>query len=147
MDRILPYKPPLDELSHSGVKGMKWGVRNARPSSSGKAKLTPTEAAAAAKRFGDRGVNRINKRLRKGETVDRALKTETHIKTAKTIGLVVYGVIVAKNLIKRFGPSIASSIISKRGAKAAADILADSRGLTKYSAISLTFNAAKNLWE
>lgn len=25
-------KPPLEELAHSGVKGMKWGVRKERPS-------------------------------------------------------------------------------------------------------------------
>lgn len=131
----------MGEMVHFGVRGMRWGVRKDRTG----------DPADDKRRFGARGANRIAKRQAKGKTRQQAVTTERHIKAAKTTALVVYGAFVAKNFLVRYGPSAINSVAAKRfakaGAKATAEALADSRGLTSYSAINLTFNAAKNVWE
>lgn len=145
MSTIAKASPSEEVLAHYGVKGMQWGVRNPHHSySSG-------QQALDIHKFGDRGARRINRRLHKGKTHEQAVKTEKRQRVAKTAALVVYGTFVAHNLSKRYGPNLVRSIASKRatkaGAKAAANLLADTHGLTSYSAIHLTYNAAKNIWE
>ena len=131
----------MSELVHFGVKGMRWGVRKDKTGS----------AADDKKRFGVRGERRIAKREAKGRTREQAVTTERRIKTAKIVAVTVYGAFFAKNLIVRFGPEIASSVVAKKvaknGAKAAANLLADGHGLTNYSTINLAFNAGRNVWE
>ena len=145
MSKTATANPSEEKLSHYGVKGMQWGVRNAHPH------YSEGQQALDIHRFGDRGANRINRRLHKGKTHEQAVKTEKRQRVAKTAALVIYGAFVAKNLTNRYGPrqigSIATKRATKAGAKAAANLLADSHGLTGYSAIHLTYNAAKNVWE
>lgn len=60
-----------DELSHAGVKGMKWGVRK---------KLAPGYSPLQAKRdaqiYGNRGAGRINKNMKKGDNISTARGSE-----------------------------------------------------------------------
>lgn len=121
---FIDQEKPLEEVVHFGVKGMHWGVRAQR---------------------------RIDKRIANGKTPEQAMRTEQRRKMIVRTAAVVYAAVIAKNLFEKHGQQLVSSIVTsklaKNGAKAAANALADSRGLTSYSAISLSFNAAKNIWE
>lgn len=66
-------KPPLSELTHYGIKGMRWGVRRAEPTNP---KYTPDLRTRDRKRHGSRAVNRINRRMNKGESRTKALQKE-----------------------------------------------------------------------
>lgn len=141
-------KPSLGSLMHFGVKGMRWGTR----------KSSDLSRDVLEKDFGKRALRRIDKkvvtrdrRTSEASTLKKAVRTEDRRHTAVTAALVIYGAMVARNLVRDHGDKVLASIITKKaaknGAKAAANLLADSRGLTSYSAIDLSFNAAKNVWE
>ena len=70
-----------DELMHSGVKGMRWGVRKARPSSGsgGTKKITPAQKNAARAKAKAKAKKLKNTRLsdldkRRNETAKRAMQ-------------------------------------------------------------------------
>lgn len=132
------------DLAHFGVKGMKWGVRNAHP------KFTQDRQDEARDRFGKRGARRINKRIHKGKTVEGAFKSERRRQIAKRIALTLWASMILKNLAVQYGSvPLHSAMASKwasNGAKEAADILA-SRGITNYQTINLAMNSATGIWE
>ena len=133
-------------LTHYGVKGMRWGIRKAQHPS-----YSDDQVGADRKRFGDRGAKRINSRLIAGKTHEQAVRSEKRRKIVKTAALVLYGGLVARNLMQRHGPRLAAHIANKRatqaGARAAAETLSKTHGLTRFSEINLGFNAATNTWE
>ena len=78
-----------DELYHFGVKGMKWGVRKKRDKPS-KAQLNKPNADYTSRQrrmdrvsYGKKGVERINRRMNKGQSHFRASTTEMIQKAAK----------------------------------------------------------------
>ena len=79
-----------DELYHFGVKGMKWGVRKKRDKPS-KAQLNKPNADYTSRQrrmdqasYGKKGVERINRRMNKGQSHFRASTTEMISRAAKT---------------------------------------------------------------
>lgn len=100
-----------DEVKHAGVKGMKWGVRK-------------DAVAVAFKKSSELTEDQRRKRL-----AAQAILTG---------GLALY---VGSPALKRTALSVLQSAAAKKvaadGAKFAASMLADSRGLTSYSTIGL----------
>lgn len=79
-----------EELYHFGVKGMKWGVRKKRDKPS-KAQLNKPNADYTSRQrrmdqasYGKKGVERINRRMNKGQSHFRASTTEMISRAAKT---------------------------------------------------------------
>lgn len=143
-------------LAHYGVRGMKWGQRRRAV----KAERVENRDKAAASgyspssRFGDyknigiRGVRKIEKRIAGGESI-RAARTKEYA-SSMARGLAVAAAIIATPIAigaaSRGLTNVSHNINAKRGAAAAATILADTRGLTPYSTVALAFNSATNSW-
>ena len=136
---------PEEALAHFGVKGMRWGVRK-RPNSG----FSDDQRAAVRAKYGKRGEKRVNKRLNKGKSLEKAIRGERNRRIIVRTAVVLYAAMVGKNLLDRFGPTLASNIAAKaaakNGARAAADAMS-SHGITSYQTVNVAFNAAKNVWE
>jgi hypothetical protein len=134
-----------NRLLHYGVKGMQWGVKRAHPS------YSSTQQHADRKQFGKRGAKRINRRLKRGHDHDRAVQIEKRNRIIKRAALISYGAYAAHKIVTVAAPTILGYIaghkLAAAGAKAAADVLANSHGLPGGGFINLSFNAAKNVWE
>lgn len=141
-------KPSLEDLAHFGVKGMRWGVRKATD-------LTPD---VLNRDFGKRALKRIDKkvltrdrRTSSAAALRKAVNTEDRRRTVIKVAVTLYAAAVAKNLYQNHSQQILSSVVNarvaKNGARAAANLLADTHGLTRTSEINVAFNAAKNIWE
>ncbi len=98
---------------------------------------------------GLRGTRRIEKRIAAGERIGMARFKETAASTARglAIGTAVLGTPIAIGATSVGLSNLASSINAKRGAAAAATLLADTKGLTSYKTVALSYNAAKGMWD
>lgn len=166
-----------DFLKHYGVKGMRWGVskaangissgvrkavqKNKKKREAVKADREATSESAKAAGYhprmrkldlddiGKRGVRRVEKRIANGEGITSARIKEHAGKTAR--GMAAGAAIIATpfmlNSMSRGLSTLAKNIDAKRGAEVARNLLADSRGLTSYQTVALSFNAAKGIWE
>lgn len=105
------------DLTHSGVKGMKWGVRKAENNK-------PNEGYSTANRRRDAvfhpsgGVKRINKRMNKGATLHKARIKEGQRTAVKVAAIVaVYNsprmIISTINALDKYGGEFASSVAQK----------------------------------
>lgn len=117
-------KPPLDELVHYGVKGMKWGVHKAQSSE----RDTPNKGYSQRKRssdraaFGPRGVKRINRRMNAGKTYKQALRREygRQLTKAAAVSAVSTTLVVLDLYGKHPATYTAKRAETKRGQAAAA---------------------------
>lgn len=98
---------------------------------------------------GKRGVRRIEKRIANGERINMARFKESVATTARgfAVGTAILATPIAIGAANQGLSNLASSINAKRGAAAAANLFADSKGLTSYKTVSLAFNAATGVWE
>ena len=102
-------KPSLDELIHSGVKGMKWGVRKSeQPMNS---RYSEKNRKIDKNLHGSRAVKRINNRLNKGQTLKKARNREMRRDAFQSAALVgsYYGVKAAV----KYGPVLVQAIAIK----------------------------------
>lgn len=143
-------------LAHHGVKGMKWGQRRREV----KAQREETTAKAAeagysrGTRFSDqqnigyRGVRKIENRIVKGESIRSARTKEYASSTAKglAVAAVIIGTPIAIGAASKGLSGLSNNINTRRGAAAAATLLADTRGLTPYNTVGMAFNAATGTW-
>lgn len=123
----------MTALQHFGIKGMKWGVRRA-------------EKAQA----------RFDKNVKEGMTPSQAQEAEVErrkkIRRLTAVGItaallyaptiLAYGQAGTQSIGKRYVDKKAT----QAGAKAAANLLADSRGLSSYKIVDLGFDAASGSW-
>jgi hypothetical protein len=111
-------------LVHFGVKGMHWGVRKSRTSSSTKPTKKPRTAAEKAARKHSR-----NQRL----------------------ALAGAALVVAGPELMHHALSIMNTVGGQKreaaGRKAAQAMFSDSHGIPSYSTINLQFNPGNNTWE
>ena len=98
---------------------------------------------------GRRGVRRIEKRIANGERIGTARFKEHAASTARgfAVGTAILATPIAIGAANQGLSNLASNIKAKRGAEAAAKLFADTKGLTSYKSIALTFNAATGAWE
>jgi hypothetical protein len=163
----------VDEfLAHYGVEGMRWGVRKAEEKIQGAvnrvkdkkaaAKELYKKNAAAAKAAGYtakkrrvdfenmdlNSVRRIENRIANGESVGKARTKEYALGTAKglAIGAGILAAAFGPAIAKRNLIGLATSVQARRGAKAAADLFANSKGLTSYSTVALNFDKVRGVW-
>jgi len=138
-------EPGPSQLLHYGVKGMQWGVRKAHPT------YHPTQQHADREKFGKRGVKRINKRLNRGKTHERASQIERRNQIIKRSVRITAGSVIAAQALHVIGSAVVGGIIGHRvaqaGFRAAETALSESHGLPGGGFINLSFNATKNLWE
>lgn len=98
--------------------------------------------------LGRRGMRRVEKRIANGESIRTARLKEHAATTARgfAVGTAILATPIAIGAASRGLSSLASNINAKRGAQAAAKLLADTRGLTPYKTVALSFDATKGSW-
>jgi hypothetical protein len=99
--------------------------------------------------IGIRGVRRVEKRVANGERIGTARFKESMASTARglAVGTAILATPVAIGATSQGLSNLSSNINAKRGEKAAAKLLADTKGLTSYKTVSLSYNAAKDSWD
>lgn len=95
-------KPSLESLQHFGVKGMKWGVKK-------------REVGGATDRilFGKRGVASIKEQVSQGKSVSSARWSQSG-RTAVRALILVYGALLAKNIVQ---VGATNAVLAKNTAK------------------------------
>jgi hypothetical protein len=98
---------------------------------------------------GSRRTRRIEKRIADGEKIGVARFKERALSMAEgmAVGTAILATPLAIGATSVGLSNLASNINAKRGAEAARNLLADTKGLTSYSTVALSFNAAKGIWE
>lgn len=124
-----------NELQHWGIKGMKWGVRRYQNedgtlTEAGKKRYSENYSSQQRIRdkkiYGEGAVNRINKRMLKGESIqsarhnevvrkDRVTKAKKLGKTAAKSALVVGGAAAVATILKKkgFGDQTTQDILTE----------------------------------
>lgn len=142
----------MTDISHYGVPGMKWGVRKSEAELAKEQKrresYTSKQRSKDRAEVGKRGVKRIENRVAKGKTLTKARRAEagrkmvTEMLMGATAAVVLNPVTLGAAAVagdqllrKRVGKQNAK--FAAAGAKRAADILSDKRGLTTLNTISL----------
>ena len=99
--------------------------------------------------MGARGMRRVEKRIANGEKIGKARFKERTASAARgfAVGTAILATPIAIGATSQGLSTLANSINAKRGAEAARKLFADSKGLTSYSTIALSFDASKGLWE
>lgn len=143
-------------LEHHGVKGMKWGQRRREVKAQREATTAKAEAAGYSRgtRFsdqqniGNRGVRKIENRIAAGESIRSARTKEYASSTAKglAVAAAIFATPIAIGAASRGLSGLSNNINTRRGAAAAATLLADTRGLTSYNTVGMAFNAATGTW-
>lgn len=149
-------KPTLQAaLEHYGKKGMKWGI--IRETVSTHASYSKAQMALDKEEHGTSGVRRINNRMVvDGKSHEESVAAEKRF--VRNRRLAIAGAYFAVN----WGPMLVSAAggaansaatkyvagkTAKAGAKLAADLLSDSRGIGAQKVVNVAFNAAKGVWE
>jgi hypothetical protein len=144
-------KPSLEELAHFGVKGMKWGVRNVERA----AGYTDSQRDADAKKYGKRAPGRVDKRVAKGKTLADARAYNQNYRRNKRLMITgaymaaKLGPIVLAGVGAGLNAAATNYVTSKHeaaGARAAANMFADSRGISSQPVINLSFNPATGVF-
>lgn len=120
-------QPPSNELVHSGVKGMKWGVT--RSTTQSHADYSKGRQAADARVLGARGVKRINNRMHKGETHGVARKKVIRNHVARR--LAVTGALILAPHIIELGTLSSGSIAQRAQTKRGEASVAAAMGLPR----------------
>lgn len=99
--------------------------------------------------IGKRGVRKVEKRIANGEKIGKARFKERTASAARgfAVGTAILATPIAIGATSQGLSNLANGINAKRGAEAARKLFADSKGLTSYSTIALSFDASKGLWE
>lgn len=154
-----------DFLAHYGVLGMHWGqhkvVENYKEKRVAANELYKKNAAAARAagyqpkhRRADLanmkldGVRRVEKRIAGGESVGKARAKEYAAGTGRglAIGAGLFAVLFGPGMAKFGLKNLAGHLRVRQGAKAAANLFADNKGLTSYSTVALAFDKVKGVW-
>jgi hypothetical protein len=120
---VFDEKPTLEDLTHHGVKGQKWGIR--------KAADLPNAGYSSSTRaddhitFGTSGVKRINRRMNAGKTHAKAVALEIGRSAAIRAGATATFSVAA--LLALHGNTLASEVAKRaetnRGRAAAANVV------------------------
>lgn len=99
--------------------------------------------------IGVKGVRRVEKRIANGERIVPARLKERAASTARgfALGAAILATPIAIGATSQGLSNLANNINAKRGAEVARQLFADSKGLTPYSTVALSFNATKGVWE
>lgn len=103
-----------EELTHFGVKGMRWGVRKKTPEVQN-ARYGSRQREDDLALYGKRGVKRINRSMNKGKTHKKAERRELISSAAKRAALAV-GLSVVTLALSEYGDTTVASIRSKAAA-------------------------------
>ena len=98
---------------------------------------------------GRKGTRRIEKRIANGERIGTARFKESMASTARgfAVGSAILATPIAIGATSHGLSNLASNINTKRGEAAAAKLLADTKGLTSYKTVALSYNAEKGVWD
>ncbi len=114
-------KKTSDDLAHYGVKGMRWGVRRAEANPD----YSQENRSADKKQFGRSGVRKINKRLNKGESYQKARKSVMRNRAMRNLAIAgaLYAAPQILEIAEKTSGSIAQRAQTKRGEAAVADLM------------------------
>lgn len=106
-----------EDVLHSGVKGMKWGVRRAENNKRNSG-YSSKERTKDSLRFTSGGIKRINKRMNKGADLKTARRKEgqrTALKAAAIVAIYNSPKIIdaTLNAVDKYGGALASSVAQK----------------------------------
>ena len=126
---MMQQNPPwadvkMEELSHHGVKGMRWGVRKPKDDSPN-SRYSSRRRVEDKQTFGKGGVKRINRRMNAGMKLAKAQQHEAWRNVGKA-AMVVGGVQAARIALRNkdvLAQSIAVKAEVKRGQAAAANVM------------------------
>jgi len=135
------------ELAHYGKKGMKWGVRKAENAAN---RLTAEskgyskeQYAQDQKQFLAGGAKRVANKVAAGQDISKA-RAEEYAKSF-AVGAAILATPKIANITMSALRTAANNREVAAGAKAAAKVLADTRGLTAYSTMALKF--VNGVWQ
>ena len=102
----------MSELAHYGVKGMKWGVRRAELNKRNPNYSAKDRSKDQRNNTGINSVKRINRRMNKGQTLEKARKNEVKFKKRRRKAAVatIYGVRYRRQIAA--GAKVAGTILS-----------------------------------